>query len=306
MSHFTVLVVGDDIASQLAPFQENNMDDCPKEYLEFHDRTEECVSGYETDETERGGVKVSVKEVYTFEDYVEEWYGYEKDEEIGKYGYWENPNKKWDWYEIGGRWAGHLIIKSEFWELYSKQTPNFSWGWDEESKRGVIEQRRVDSAIKKHIDFDGMMNEAGEEAREEYRQVTAYLSKYPEFQPWKYYLDKLDNNEISIEEARTLYNDQPAKKNLFTSTDELGKNAVWIELDKFVGISEEKYVENARIQSIMTFAILKDGEWIERGKMGWWACVSDEKGQEEWEQQYKKIIDSIDDDAMLTIVDCHI
>ena len=32
--HFTVMVVGDDIEQQLAPFQENNMGDCPEEYLE--------------------------------------------------------------------------------------------------------------------------------------------------------------------------------------------------------------------------------------------------------------------------------
>jgi len=35
MSHFTVLVIGKDVEEKLAPFQENNMDDCPKEYLKF-------------------------------------------------------------------------------------------------------------------------------------------------------------------------------------------------------------------------------------------------------------------------------
>lgn len=26
--------------------------------------------------------------------------------------YWENPNAKWDWFEIGGRWSGRLRLKS--------------------------------------------------------------------------------------------------------------------------------------------------------------------------------------------------
>lgn len=31
------------------------------------------------------------------------------DEKTGKRGYWENPNAKWDWYQIGGRWNGLLV-----------------------------------------------------------------------------------------------------------------------------------------------------------------------------------------------------
>jgi len=29
----------------------------------------------------------------------------------GKKGYWFNPNARWDWYSIGGRWAGQLKLK---------------------------------------------------------------------------------------------------------------------------------------------------------------------------------------------------
>lgn len=54
MSHFTVLVrvpaeilqkhegsVAKAVAAMLAPYQENNMDDCPKEFLEFNDTEDE-------------------------------------------------------------------------------------------------------------------------------------------------------------------------------------------------------------------------------------------------------------------------
>jgi len=55
-----------------------------------------------------------------------------------------------------------------------------------------------------------------------------------------------------------------------------------------------------------TFAYLIDGEWIERGRMGWWAIVSDEKSDDEWTASRAKIWEKIPDDAYITIVDCHI
>ena len=49
-----------------------------------------------------------------------------------------------------------------------------------------------------------------------------------------------------------------------------------------------------------------NGEWHERGKMGWWACVSNEKDEDVWFSEFNKLIDSLPDDTLLTIVDCHI
>lgn len=62
--------------------------------------------------------------------------------------------------------------------------------------------------------------------------------------------------------------------------------------------------EIANLDEICTFAVLKDGEWYERGKMGWWAIVSDEDA--EWEVKQKELIASLPDDAFISIYDCHI
>lgn len=147
MSHFTVLVIGDNPEQQLKPFQENNMGDCPKEYLKFNSVEEEYREEYETDTVtkvvmpdgrllnkwdEEFRVKgsfglgtgthevpvhleqkeVKFTEIYpSFDEYITDWYGYEKDQETGLYGYWENPNAKWDWYSLGGRWSGMIKLK---------------------------------------------------------------------------------------------------------------------------------------------------------------------------------------------------
>ena len=55
-----------------------------------------------------------------------------------------------------------------------------------------------------------------------------------------------------------------------------------------------------------SFAVLlPNGEWCEKGKMGWWGAISDEK--EDWKNKYKeRFIDTAKPDWTLTIVDCHI
>ncbi|MBO5032669.1 MAG: hypothetical protein J6D08_12430 [Lachnospiraceae bacterium] len=56
--------------------------------------------------------EIPVSEVYTsYEAYLTEYYGYTYDEEMKDFGYWENPNAKWDWWQIGGRWKGFLKAK---------------------------------------------------------------------------------------------------------------------------------------------------------------------------------------------------
>lgn len=40
--------------------------------------------------------------------YAEEYCGSKKDEEKNRYGYWQNPNKRWDWWTVGGRFSNRI------------------------------------------------------------------------------------------------------------------------------------------------------------------------------------------------------
>jgi hypothetical protein len=73
-----------------------------------------------------------------------------------------------------------------------------------------------------------------------------------------------------------------------------------------VGIDQAKKGDIANFDEINTFAVLKDGEWYSRGKMGWWAMVSDEKDEEAWDSEFKKLIEGLPDDTLISIYDCHI
>jgi hypothetical protein len=58
-------------------------------------------------------------------------------------------------------------------------------------------------------------------------------------------------------------------------------------------------------EPVTTFAFLDlDGEWHERGNMGWFGMVSDEK--DDWEDTYANLLDKVPDDAWLVVVDVHI
>lgn len=55
--------------------------------------------------------------------------------------------------------------------------------------------------------------------------------------------------------------------------------------------------------------ITPDGEWHEKGEMGWWACVSNEKDNNDWEDEYNNAIQKMlseDEGIMITLIDCHI
>lgn len=104
--HFSVGVFSktfEEVSEILEPFQENNMGTCPDRYLEFKDIEDECRKQYQEEH----------KKTYsTFEEFMEKYYGLVgKDEKMKRYGYWHNPNSKWDWYELGGRFRGQLLVK---------------------------------------------------------------------------------------------------------------------------------------------------------------------------------------------------
>lgn len=329
MSHFTVLVIGDDHEAALAPFQENNMGDCPRQYMEFHDQEDEYRQEYEEDSRDMkrlpdgrlvspydgayktsGGLGISSSDRYTFpegtqdvsvpfkeqhatmEEFVREWHGdKERDPEKGRYGYWENPNKKWDWWSVGGRWSGFLKLKSGASGLTGKRGlmgSHFAEGSD-----------RADQAHKRDIDFDGMRAEEESKARERWTHCRIIVGT-DLWESWEHVRDV--SHKGNIEAAREFYRSQPA----IVKLREADRERYGWDMDDKLAWSLDNYIQQARDKAGVTFALLHDGKWYERGEMGWWACVSNEKPDGQWEREFTKLLDALPDDALLTVVDCHI
>lgn len=285
MSHFTVLVVTDAepddaiLSAALQPFHEFECTGVDDKYIVDRDITEEVMEGYKA--------QLSDDEPETLDGYVESWHGY-KIVDAGdapdlagknKYGYGHrqadgslkvidrtNPNKKWDWWTVGGRWSGTFL----------------------DAQGNTCDVIRKDA-----IDIAAMQDAAEKRVREEHADL---LAKCPgltfSWMPWS---EVREAHKDNIDVARDVYHAQPEIKMMQAAY-------VW-EYDKYLPSLEQRVAE-ARARVCGAFAILKDGEWIEKGRMGWWACVSDEK--ENWDEIRTKVWDSIRPDQWVTMVDCHI
>lgn len=312
MSHFCVLVIGDGVEDQLAPYQENNMGDCPQEYMEFNNLEEEYADdwkngatemliaddgSYHTPWSERGkelkdaGYEEKVVRfnvIYPeFSKYLEDWHNACFNAEEGAYGYYENPNAKWDWYQIGGRWSGYFRVK----QGVKPELGERSW-MDTDSP--PLESNQADSALKKDIDFDLMMDENEQEQLKYYHEFYGILKGTPII-PWKNFLAAYPGD---VETARRVYHAQ-AGKQLLAEARFYGDEERYMQ-------DEESFRKQVRAEAIVPFAILHNGEWMERGSMGWWGMVKDKKDREQHQEEVLQLIQSLPDDTLLTIVDCHI
>lgn len=144
MSHFTVLVIGANPEQQLQPFHEYESTGIEDEFVKDIDITDEARAAF----VEHGEAD------QPFEQFAEDWYGYEPRAD-GKVIKRTNPNSKWDWYQIGGRWSGLLKLKPGANGVVGERGlmgSHFAEGAD-----------RADQAIKGDVDFEGMRDEAGHE-----------------------------------------------------------------------------------------------------------------------------------------------
>lgn len=127
MSHFTVLVLGDNPEKQLAPYHEYECTGEDDEYIQDMDITEEERESYMKDHSPAS--KKNYRKFDTFKEYVVSYLETpKKGEGDNKWGYYEedkngeiikiinrtNPNAQWDYYRLGGRWNGFFKLKEEY------------------------------------------------------------------------------------------------------------------------------------------------------------------------------------------------
>ncbi|GBQ91185.1 hypothetical protein AA23498_1109 [Acetobacter nitrogenifigens DSM 23921 = NBRC 105050] len=300
MSHFNVFVTGEDIEEQLAPFQENNMGDCPPEYLTFCDCHDECVARWE--EVDQNGVPHKER-FRTFDRFVREFFGYRRHRDTGHYGYFENPDAKWDWYEIGGRWSGELMIRQE-------AAPDYQA--IHRSPEGRI---LVDEARRGDIDFGAMERQACDAAMSRWQQTREIVQKTMSFddlhaiRSWEDIRIEMQRKAGNIDEARTRYWEQ---KGLSELRQGLFDAQLWGWDTSPEGIAAmlsrkpEEYAADRARQSWLPFALLHEGEWIEKGRMSWFGIAVDELDNATWASRIRDLILGLPGDTRIAVVDCHI
>jgi hypothetical protein len=346
MSHFTVMVFGEDPEAQLAPYHEYECTGCDDEYVIDVDYTDEVnewleekvFAGYRkdngepdylwsveaADESLNDWSVMSRAEYFKFADItgenydqeVEDWFGAKKKED-GKYYRHTNPNAKWDWYQVGGRWSGFFKLKEGGAGLLGEQSLIAKMGGAD-----PVSPEYADILRKGDIDLEGMMNEVRLAATEEFDHVVEAMGTAVPVS-WNSYRDEMKERGWDMDKIREEYRKTEFMRNLSAylerelekPREERSENLfnLWGDVaeDYYLHLptitaSRVRYVETRARNAIVPFAFIKDGQWVERGEMGWWAMVTDEKDKDAWTNEFYEMFMSLPDDTIITLVDCHI
>jgi len=174
--------------------------------------------------------------------------------EDGKYYDETNPNAKWDWWVVGGRWGNFLLDKD-----------------------GIY----CDSLQKSRLDKDTMQKLVYSKAVEEYAKAKEVIKNRP-VKSWPQMVASYDD----IKDARAAYHAQEVIKDF---ANEFGPFA---DVENYLK-SEEEFIAGEIKQWLCTFAVVYNGTWNERGSMGWFGCVKDESASwpDDFEKLYSEIPD---------------
>jgi hypothetical protein len=213
----------------------------------------------------------------TFESYMREHVEWGEDEyqriRDGKVERYTNPHKKWDYWTIGGRWTGSLLGKDRKKHSYLR--------WDQ-------------------ADIETARNKAARAADALYSRYENLLAGRKPPLSWQERRALFDDVELAREAHGA---DQLAQEIILNFRDDFG----WITdpIGEFK-LGRAAFVRKGMAQAFCFYAFVKDGQWHERGQMGWWGMASNEKTAEEWHETFNRLTESIRPDQWVSIVDCHI
>jgi len=264
MSHYRVMVIGEDVESILAPYDENlevpkhidrTKEKIHREFVRYYGRLiaeNKPVSDLEKFEK----LTLSLDDVN--EEWCKGWCGQTLDED-GNTLTTYNQDSKWDWYEIGGRWSGSFILKPG---MNGKMGMRSLWNADKE-----IPSDHVDQALKCEIDWDEMNENDKMRAGIDWDDL---FNPNPDACMWRpEYVAK--QQKIHLEMYGT----------------------------------KEEYVKRRGIWT--PYAVVTEDGWHAPGDMGWWGMSSDEtEDRDKFDQEFQRLLADQPDDAITTMVDCHI
>lgn len=275
MSHYTVMVIGpvdeDELAVALAPYDEN---------LECSPRFVEASGDDVAHMAEHYSIKIPADATaqQTFEllyPQSRQWWGQEMVLDNDRLGYYStyNPNSKWDWWTVGGRWSGYFPLK---------------------------DGTTCDRAKKGDIDFAGRRAVERIKADNAYMLWSDFLAKNGQPPVWD------PPKEGSIVKYRDEYHNNPVIKELHKTFPSADWGFMFDPVREFANTTHDEYIKNAEISTLLCWATLF-GEWLAPGNMGWWGISDDEhETRQAYYKQVHDIINKLDDDEIITVVDCHI
>lgn len=296
MSHFTVTVrvtaerlakhkgsVEKAVGEMLTPFEESPGHLSP--YLVFEDHHDDALKTYE-----------GYKDTQSFEEFCKD-YGYVRNGDGLRYGLWCNPNAKWDWWTIGGRWSGFYPVKG-------KPVVGKPGSGDNKPKPGHGDIVKVGD-----IDMDAVAAEAT-------KRLDSFFARYQrllagEKMDWKEDPrdEALSRGLITVVQGPAEATDGAVVVPWATAYPHCGgERASWHDVCRKIDRATLEAEFAHTFNPISTYAALDDDGWHASGEMGWWGCSTDKPDDKVSFQKafVDRFIKTAAPDDLLVVVDCHI
>lgn len=240
----------------------------------------------------------------------------------GRWGRWTNPNHKWDWWRVGGRWSGLLLLKPGAEGLKGEPGMNPNIGAPERTTQA--DRNGYDMAKVRDVDLAAMKIRNVRERRECVDEVVAKIMAAQQLTREQVEIRWANYSKAVSEEMKT-WEALPKRKRIpfWQHLDASGHPVIVLERSKDRSVATvamlsdyfgahvpldkpdlEAYITSA--PALSTHAVLRDGKWYERGGMGWWGIVHDEEDQATWNAKFEEMLAGLDPNSVIAVVDCHI
>ena len=215
----------------------------------------------------------------------------------GRFFNYTNPNAKWDWWLIGGRYSGRLHVSG----AAEGRIGERSWTNKNEYITGVDQARRSD------LDLAAMLKQAQHQRREWAEDCCSKAKRT---------MDELDIacrlNPLAHAKWMEIDDDEKPRGHEYSEWIRgLGTDyAILADFQRACfdlpevpeGMTLTEWIEAA--PAISAWAVIHDDQWFEKGEMGWFGMSSNDK--DDWDVHFNKLWDLIGPDQWISIVDCHI
>jgi len=228
-------------------------------------------------------IEVPVSKCYASREvYAKAWFGYTPiPDKPGRFGRLTNPNAKWDWWQVGGRYSNRLITKDG-------TSCNDRLVGDLDMDR-MLKARREAYAK----DYDALEDAYNKANKVVGRTFSASIARYKEI------LAELRAG-IDLKNGPPVYELVTANPEAAELRNSLCR--IW-DID-LMAPTREEYTDQGRV--ISCYAYVKDGVWHGKGKMGWWGMSSGDADEKAWQAEIGSMVAGLRPTDYLIIVDCHI
>jgi len=320
MSHFTVLVIGEDVEGQLAGYDENMAVEpyrLPIDLAEAKDMAQHYLG---IDPTTITAITPALAARLIA--HMPAWNGgeggYDSDGGLYYLSHY-NPDSKWDWYAVGGRWTGFFRLKPDgvgilgdsalhpLEQMVSNLLTRVAPADVKilSSDTPAPQPGTADQAQKRSIDWEAMIAEKAASSLAIFRSYEdCFAGKV--IPPFKDFLTRATDAHA----ARAAYWADPVIAAIRSRECERGESLTWTSDYRsfFADGKLDIFVTRQVSGRIATYAVVRDGEWFAPGDMGWFGMSSEsDHEQDTWHAQFfDRFIAPLHNDAWLTVVDCHI